>query len=88
MAIKHGAWIQCDECGNGAGDAGVAIPAPFATHADTPEYWRVAEQQALAHAFDNGFTEDENSRLLCWECSNPDDEDADDESEDEEEDDH
>lgn len=75
MVIKRGVWIECDKCGNGAGDAGVAIPAPFATPVDAPEHWRVAEEHALAHAFDNGFTEDEDGCLLCWVCSTSDEED-------------
>ena len=77
MAIKRGLWIECDECGDGAGDAGVAIRAPFETPGNAPEDWAVAEDQATDHALDNGFTEDEHGRLLCPTCSEPDDEDDD-----------
>ncbi len=73
MAIKRGVWIECDTCGNGAGDAGVAIPAPFAPQQDTPEHWRAAEQQAIEHALANDFTRDDQDRLLCPECSDEDD---------------
>lgn len=78
MAIKRGVWIECDECGNGAGDAGVAIPAPFAPQQDTPEHWRAAEQDAIEHALANYFTHDDQDRLLCPDCSEQDDDEDDD----------
>lgn len=57
MAIKRGVWVECDECGEPAGDAGVPIPAPFET-----------EEQAVADAVENCDWTNEAGRLLCPNC--------------------
>lgn len=68
--MKRGVWIVCTHCGNGTGDAGVAIPAPFEAFGDTDEHWRAAEAQAIKHALDNGFEHDENGNWFCpFECN-------------------
>ncbi|MDT7784999.1 MAG: hypothetical protein QOF58_3418 [Pseudonocardiales bacterium] len=80
MAIIYGLWIKCDECGQGAGDAGVAIEAPFELKGTTEQERKATEQEAVRHALDNGFVETEGGRMLCYDCAEPaeDDEDEDD----------
>ncbi|WP_280505571.1 hypothetical protein [Nocardia farcinica] len=45
MPMRSGYWIECDDCGNGTGDAGIAIPAPESTPDraidNTPEDWLI-----------------------------------------------
>jgi hypothetical protein len=82
MAIKYGVWIECDKCGDGAGDAGVAIPAPFEVNNDAPQERETTEHEATQHALDNGFIRTPDGRLLCHACAEPEDDDEGDEDED------
>ena len=77
MAIIYGLWIQCDECGQGSGDAGVAVEAPFEVKGTTEQDRQATERKATRHALDNGFVETPDGQLLCGECADPDENDED-----------
>ena len=58
MTIKHEFYVECDVCGEPAGDAGTPIPEPWPT-----------AQEAIDRAVDAGWLSDpETGRLLCQTC--------------------
>jgi hypothetical protein len=71
VVIKYGAWVECDECGDGAGDAGTAVAAPFEAKGVAPHHRLAAQREALHHATENGFVRDADGRLLCRYCAQP-----------------
>lgn len=81
MAITYGLWIQCDQCGVGSGDAGVPIEVPFEVMGTTEQDRVTAERKATRHAIDSGFVQTSDGRLLCPDCTNP-DEDTDERADD------
>lgn len=73
MAILYGLWIQCDQCGEGVGDAGIPIDVPFEVKGTTDQDRHATEREATDHALGNGFVEAPDSRLLCSACAAPED---------------
>lgn len=68
MAIVYGLWIRCDVCGEGAGDAGGPIDAPFEVKGPTEQDRQHTELEAVQHALDNGFVETADGGLRCSCC--------------------